>query len=65
MPDPTGGMIEAILRLKIVLVDTEPPIWRRVEVPAATTLRQLHAVIQAAMGWDESLLEEVVSQVSR
>ena len=49
-------MSEAVLRLKIVLVDTEPPIWRRVEVPAATTLRQLHAVIQAAMGWDDDHL---------
>src|SRR5215472_9344695 len=46
-------MSEAVLRMKIVLVDTEPLIWRRVEVPAATTLRQLHAVFQAAMGWDD------------
>ena len=49
-------MSEAVLRMKIVLVDTEPPIWRRVEVPAVTTLRQLHAVIQAAMGWDDDHL---------
>jgi hypothetical protein len=43
-------MSEAVLRLKIVLVDTEPPIWRLVEVPAATRLGQLYTVIQAAMG---------------
>ena len=46
-------MSDAIVRLKIVLADTEPPIWRRVEVPAALTLKDLHAVIQAAMGWQD------------
>jgi hypothetical protein len=46
-------MSDAIVRLKIVLADTEPPIWRRVEVPVALTLKDLHAVIQAAMGWQD------------
>ena len=27
-------------------------VWRRVLVPASFTLRELHGVIQAAMGWD-------------
>jgi pRiA4b ORF-3-like protein len=49
-------MSDAILRLKITLVDTEPPTWRRVEVPAEMTLKDLHAVIQAAMGWTNSHL---------
>ncbi len=40
-----------VVRLKITLMDTEPAIWRRVEVPAAITLKNLHSVIQAAMGW--------------
>jgi Plasmid pRiA4b ORF-3-like protein len=47
-----------IVRLKIVLTNTEPPIWRRVEVPAETTLKQLHAVIQAVMGWDDDHLHQ-------
>jgi hypothetical protein len=47
---------DAILRLKIVLADTEPPIWRRVEVSAEMTLKELHGVIQAAMGWDDDHL---------
>ncbi len=49
-------MTDAVVRLKIVLTDTEPPIWRRVEVPAEMTLKDLHAVIQAAMGWDDAHL---------
>lgn len=49
-------MSEAIVRLKITLADTEPPIWRRIEVPAGMTLKELHAVIQAAMGWDDAHL---------
>lgn len=49
-------MSDAILRLKIVLADTEPPIWRRVEVPAEMTLKELHAVIQGAMGWENAHL---------
>lgn len=45
-----------VVRLKITLVDTEPAIWRRVEVPASLTLKDLHAVIQAAMGWQNAHL---------
>jgi hypothetical protein len=49
-------MSAAVIRLKITLANTEPPIWRRVEVPSGLTLRELHAVIQAAMGWDDEHL---------
>ena len=49
-------MSERIVRLKIVLDDTEPPIWRAVELSAATDLKGLHRVIQAAMGWEEAHL---------
>lgn len=41
-----------IARLKITLVDTAPAVWRRVDVPASITLKDMHAVIQAAMGWE-------------
>jgi hypothetical protein len=47
----TGGMSD-VARLKISLADTEPPIWRRVEAPVCITLKDLHAIIQAAMGWE-------------
>lgn len=27
-------------------------VWRRVLVPASTTLRELHDILQVAMGWE-------------
>jgi Plasmid pRiA4b ORF-3-like protein len=44
---------EAVCQIKIVLLGTKPPIWRRVLVPAAFTLAQLHDVVQAVMGWED------------
>jgi len=46
---PDGG--EEIATLRIELNGSEPLIWRQVEVPTALTLKGLHDVIQAAMGW--------------
>lgn len=44
-------MIETVARLHIVLADTDPLIWRRVDVPVDANLKMLHDVIQGAMGW--------------
>ena len=49
---------QAVLRVKIVLLSTEPPIWRRVLVPAKFSLAQLHNVVQAAMGWEDCHLHQ-------
>jgi hypothetical protein len=46
------------LQLKITLVRSEPPIWRRVQVPESMTLSDLHVVIQKSMGWDNSHLHD-------
>ena len=45
-----------VAEIKIALADVTPEIWRRVVVPAATSLAGLHTVIQAAMGWEDSHL---------
>ena len=52
----TAEPANAVLRLRIALRDIKPAPWRRVEVLAATTLADLHRVIQMAMGWDDAHL---------
>lgn len=42
--------------LRIELRGTKPVVWREVWVDAAVSLRQLHHIIQAAMGWEEAHL---------
>lgn len=44
---------EMIARLRISLDDIEPKIWRTVDMPLAGSLKMLHDVIQAAMGWQD------------
>jgi len=40
-----------VYQLKVSLLDTKPPIWRRVLVDGGSTLDCVHKVIQAAFGW--------------
>lgn len=47
-PVPAAG---AVYQLKVTLAETKPPVWRRVLVDGASTLDQVHEVIQAAFGW--------------
>jgi hypothetical protein len=45
--------VDRIARLRITLNDTEPPIWRTVEVPLMSSLKGLHEAIQAAMPFED------------
>lgn len=51
-------MPKEIYQIKVTLLGTRPPIWRRLLVPAALTLEQLHHVLQAAMGWENCHMHE-------
>ena len=39
-----------------------PMIWRRLQVPPETTLRELHGTLQVAMGWEGLHLYQAQSQ---
>ncbi len=54
-----------IYRLKIVLLGTKPPIWRRLQVPGNANLGWLHAVLQVAMGWTNSHLHHFLTSEAR
>jgi pRiA4b ORF-3-like protein len=49
---------DEIATVRIELTDSEPPIWREVEVATSISLKTLHAVIQAAFGWQNYHLWE-------
>ena len=42
-----------VYQIKMTLQDTEPPIWRRLLVPAGMTLHRLHRVLQTVMDWED------------
>ncbi|MDP2174091.1 MAG: plasmid pRiA4b ORF-3 family protein [Candidatus Cloacimonadaceae bacterium] len=44
--------LDRILQLKITLLGSKPPIWRRIQIPANISFHQLHNYIQFAMGWE-------------
>lgn len=43
-------------RLMVTLDAIQPPIWRKLDVPASVTLAKLHELLQAALGWTNSHL---------
>jgi hypothetical protein len=49
---------EPIYQLKITLMGSKPPIWRRVQVPGSISLYKLHQILQVVMGWEESHLHQ-------
>ncbi len=52
---PTSG---DITKLKVTLQGIRPPVWRRLLIPSAMTLRDLHDVLQTSMGWTDSHLHD-------
>ena len=51
-------MTETVARLRITLSDTDPVIWRTIDVPVEANLKMVHDIIQAAMGWQDYHLWE-------
>jgi len=45
---------ESVYQLKVTLLYSQPPIWRRFQVKSAVTLQRLHRILQVVMGWTDS-----------
>jgi hypothetical protein len=44
--------------VKVTLLGTSPPVWRRILVPRDITLHNLHRTLQTVMGWTNSHLHQ-------
>jgi hypothetical protein len=47
-----------VLRFKVTLLEVNPPVWRRFQVPENYSFWDLHVAIQDAMGWTDSHLHQ-------
>lgn len=48
-------------QVKVTLNGVKPPIWRRLLVPSSYSLKDVHDVLQVAMGWRDSHLHQFVA----
>jgi hypothetical protein len=55
---PRKKPFKCVLQFKITLNETDPPIWRRIQVPDYYTFYDLHVAIQDAMGWRDCHLHD-------
>jgi len=58
MPTEQKSPGKEIYQIKVTLLRTAPPIWRRLLVPADLTLAGLHDLLQLTMGWTNSHMHE-------
>ena len=57
-------MSQILYQIKVQLVGSEPPVWRRFQVLNRTPLDQLHDMIQVIMGWDnEQFYQFIIDDV--
>ncbi|WP_431031028.1 plasmid pRiA4b ORF-3 family protein [Plantibacter sp. RU18] len=55
MNEPTDP---ALFRVRVHLVDSNPEIWRLIEVNADLTLDRVHTALQVVMGWENAHLHD-------
>ena len=61
MPDTMQpAPLPSAYQLRVVVRGVSPLIWRRLLVPADTTIAGLHAVLQIAFGWTGTHLHRFV-----
>ena len=63
MPDTMQpAPFPSVYQLRVVVRGVSPLIWRRLLIPADTTIAGLHAVLQIAFGWTGTHLHRFVVQ---
>lgn len=62
---PINKQLAEVFELEVTLLDTTPPIWRRLAISSLATLADLHEAIQIAMGWTNSHLHQFVTKDGR
>ena len=53
-------MQQTTYQIKLVLKGSKPLIWRRLLIPSAILLSDLHRIIQTTMGWTNSHLHQFI-----
>ena len=63
VPGPAAAAsLDEICSVRIELLDTDPLIWREVEVPTSIMLKVLHDIVQITIGWlDYHLWESTIA----
>jgi hypothetical protein len=49
-------------QIKVTLNGIRPPVWRRLLVPSSLSLKDLHDILQVAIGWTDSHLHQFVAK---
>lgn len=49
-----------IYQIRITLIGSQLPIWRRIQIRADTTLSGLHEILQVVMGWSNAHLHRFI-----
>ena len=57
---PRSNEPPSLYQLKITLLEIQPPIWRRIQVPDTLLLCCLHDALQAVFGWTDRHLHQFV-----
>jgi Plasmid pRiA4b ORF-3-like protein len=51
LPKLAADAARTVHRVKVTLYGSKPPVWRRLDIPSAMPLDQLHEVLQVAFEW--------------
>ena len=60
MPKPSTNPEPVVYQLRVVLRGVSPLIWRRLLVRSDSTIAELHAALQLALGWSDEYLNRFV-----